>query len=76
MGTISATSGWESTGFGALDPQKVMRVAIPSVTLLTLGVQMGLSSFFLSILWLKRSKNQLELPSLSNDDDQSKSNAA
>lgn len=76
IGTISATSGWESTGFGALDPQKVMRVAIPSVTLLTLGVQMGLSSFFLSILWLKRSKNQLKLPSLSSGDDQSKSNAA
>jgi hypothetical protein len=39
---------------GNLDPIRTMRVVIPSVTALTLGFEIILSSFFLSILGIKR----------------------
>ncbi len=37
---------WAKGGFGDLDYSNTMRVAIPSVTLLSLGVQTGFLSFF------------------------------
>jgi glycosyltransferase involved in cell wall biosynthesis len=43
---------WETESFGALDPVAIMRIAIPAVTTLALGVQMAFSSFFLSVLGL------------------------
>jgi len=46
--------GWRATGFGALDPRITMRQVIPSVVLLTLGVQTVFASFFLSVLTLRR----------------------
>lgn len=52
--SIYAFSSWGSHSFGALDPSKIMRLVIPSATALTLGCQMVLSSFFLSILSLRR----------------------
>ncbi|MCS7034941.1 MAG: glycosyltransferase family 2 protein [Phycisphaerae bacterium] len=45
---------WRSQGFGAVDPSRVMRMVIPSVMMLTLGVQIIFGSFFLSILGLRR----------------------
>ena len=53
-GAIYALSGWGTRSFGNLDPTRTMRVVIPSVTFLTLGVEIILSSFFLSILGMKR----------------------
>jgi len=53
-GAIYALSGWGTRSFGNLDPTRTMRVVIPSVTSLTLGVEIILSSFFLSILGMKR----------------------
>ena len=53
-GSALATIGWSRIGFGALDPSRTMRVAISSVLLLILGMQVCLSSFFLSVLGLKR----------------------
>ena len=41
---------WQGTGFGKLDPRVTMREAIPSVVLLSLGLQTIFASFFLSIL--------------------------
>jgi glycosyltransferase involved in cell wall biosynthesis len=54
LGTGFAFFQWEATQFGALNPAKTMQIVIPSVTSLGLGVQVMLSSFFLSVLALKR----------------------
>jgi len=53
-GSIYALSGWGRTSFGSLEPTHTMRIVIPSVTALTLGLEISLSSFFLSILGMKR----------------------
>jgi glycosyltransferase involved in cell wall biosynthesis len=53
-GTLYAFSSWASSAFGPQNPSHLMRVAIPSVLSLALGTQTILSSFFLSILGLKR----------------------
>lgn len=45
---------WRLVGFSALDYQRSMRIALPGVLFLTLGVQLILSSFFLSILGMRR----------------------
>lgn len=52
--SIYALSYWSFTHFGPLDPSRTLRLVIPAATLLTLGLQTVLSSFFLSILGLKR----------------------
>lgn len=54
VGSILAVSGWFKQGFGNLDPQHMLRVVMPAVFSLTLGVQVVCSSFFLSILGLRR----------------------
>jgi hypothetical protein len=41
---------WEATGFGNVDPSRLMRVAIPSSLLMTLGVEIALASFFLAFI--------------------------
>jgi glycosyltransferase involved in cell wall biosynthesis len=51
VGSIWAVSHWEQETFGALDARQMLRVIMPSVTL---GVQITCSSFFLSILGLRR----------------------
>lgn len=53
-GAVYALSGWGARSFGPLDPTRTMRVVIPSVTAITLGFEIILSSFFLSILGMKR----------------------
>jgi glycosyltransferase involved in cell wall biosynthesis len=45
---------WQASGFGPLNAQETLRVAIPSVTLAVLGSQIVLSSFVLSFLGLRR----------------------
>jgi len=64
VGTVAMLSGvallvvsilqWRAAGFGNLDYEKTMRWVIPGVTLTALGFQTILSSFFLSILGLRR----------------------
>jgi glycosyltransferase involved in cell wall biosynthesis len=44
---------WSSAHFGNLNPAKALRIVIPGVVCLTLGVQVILSSFFLSVLGLE-----------------------
>jgi glycosyltransferase involved in cell wall biosynthesis len=47
-------SYWRSHAFGPLDPDKTLRVVVPGFVSLTLGVQIVLSSFFLSVLGMRR----------------------
>lgn len=53
-GTGFALTGWSEQGFGNLDPDHILRIVMPSVFSLTLGVQIVCGSFFLSILGLRR----------------------
>ena len=53
-GSIFAVSGWARESFGALDIEHTLRIVMPSVFALTMGVQITFSSFFLSILGLRR----------------------
>jgi len=53
-GSVWAVSHWARESFGGLDPRQMLRVVMPSVFALTLGVQITTSSFFLSILGLRR----------------------
>src|SRR5919202_5902616 len=54
VGSFLSLTIWSETAFGTLDPFKTLRLVIPSITCLTVGLQMVLSSFFLSVLSLKR----------------------
>ncbi|MEG4634445.1 glycosyltransferase family 2 protein [Microcoleus sp. AR_TQ3_B6] len=54
VGSFLSLTIWRETAFGSLDPSKTLRLVIPSLTCLTVGLQMVLSSFFLSVLGLKR----------------------
>jgi hypothetical protein len=51
---VAAIGEWSAAGFGPLDYARTMRRVIPGVTLSALGVQTILSSFFLSILGMRR----------------------
>jgi glycosyltransferase involved in cell wall biosynthesis len=53
-GSVLAVSEWGKTNFGALDPSHMLRLILPSVFSLMLGVEIICSSFFLSILRLRR----------------------
>jgi glycosyltransferase involved in cell wall biosynthesis len=52
--SLYALSFWSATDFGPLDPTRTLRLVIPAITLIALGLQTVLSSFFLSILGLER----------------------
>jgi glycosyltransferase involved in cell wall biosynthesis len=59
IGAAMATGAfysWSIRGFGSLSPQQMLRWVIPAGTLLALGFQTVLGSFFFSILGLKTSK--------------------
>lgn len=53
-GSIYSLGFWGARHFGAIDPSQVLRMIIPAITSLTIGCQVILSSFFLSILGMKR----------------------
>ena len=53
-GSIYAVKFWNAHAFGALQPSETLRLIIPAVTALTIGCQTVLSSFFMSILGLRR----------------------
>jgi glycosyltransferase involved in cell wall biosynthesis len=57
MGTAASVYAfgiWGQHNFGSLNPAETMPIVIPGVTCLALGIQTIFSSFFLSILGLKR----------------------
>lgn len=45
---------WQQAKFGNLDYKEILRVVVPSATLILLGTQLLFSSFFLGILKIKR----------------------
>lgn len=51
---VAAVLIWWDAQFGNLDYSKTMRVVVPGATLTALGFQTILSSFFMSVLGLKR----------------------
>jgi glycosyltransferase involved in cell wall biosynthesis len=52
--SLYALSSWRGRSFGPLNPTEMLRIVVPAVTLLSLGFQVLFSSFFLSVLGLKR----------------------
>jgi glycosyltransferase involved in cell wall biosynthesis len=52
--SIYAVSSWRAQLFGPLNPSYMLRLVIPAALLIQLGVQTVLSSFFLSVLGLRR----------------------
>lgn len=53
-GAIYALHVWQAQAFGPLIPTRVMRIIIPAGVSLSLGCQIALSSFFLSLLGMGR----------------------
>ena len=51
---VAAVWHWYNLNFGNLDYAQTMRWVIPGMLLTALGVQTVLSSFFISILGMKR----------------------
>ena len=54
VATLYAVRVWGVHHFGALDPAQMLRVVIPAALSLTLGFEVVLCSFFLSVLGLRR----------------------
>jgi hypothetical protein len=52
--SLYAVRLWSFTAFGPLDPATMLRIIIPAVVSLALGCQIVMSSFFLSVLGLRR----------------------
>lgn len=53
VATILALVLWGQSSFGALDPQHIMRLTIPALTCMAVGVQMIFGGFFIGILNIK-----------------------
>jgi len=51
---LQSVNQWRAAGFGPLDYARTMRWVIPGMTLFTLGFQTIMSSFFASILGMRR----------------------
>ena len=45
---------WKHSSFGVLDPARTLRIIVPAITCLIIGVQIVFSSLFLSVLGLRR----------------------
>lgn len=52
-GSVYAFIVWGRTSFGPLDPFLIMRITIPSLTFLAVGIQIVFASFFMSVLEIK-----------------------
>jgi glycosyltransferase involved in cell wall biosynthesis len=57
--SVYAFGAWGEQSFGPLDAGRMLRVVIPAVTALALGGQVALSSFFLSVLLLRRRRPEV-----------------
>lgn len=51
---LTAVNDWRESGYGALEYAKTMRLVVPGSTLTALGFQTVLSSFFVSMLGMRR----------------------
>ena len=52
--SLFAIGVWGQVSFGGLNPSQMLRLIVPALVALMLGCQIILSSFFLSVLMLKR----------------------
>jgi len=52
--SLYAVASWRSHHFGPLDSSQMLRLTLPAAVSMTLGVQISIASFFLSVLRLKR----------------------
>ena len=52
--SVVAVREWSQHAFGPLEPSRILRLIIPAILALTLGCQVVLGSFFLSVLGLRR----------------------
>ena len=52
-GSVHAVMSWEGEAFGPQRPQELMRIVVPSLTAILVGMQLVFASFFLSVLQLK-----------------------
>lgn len=55
-GIIAVVVAWGAVDFGGLQVRAIMRVLVPAVTAVTVGVQLVIASFFKGILNLKTAK--------------------
>lgn len=55
--SIYGFSIWSKENFGALNVTKTLRIIIPAVSIIVIGIQIILFSFFFSILGLRNEKN-------------------
>jgi glycosyltransferase involved in cell wall biosynthesis len=53
-GSVYSFYIWQQAKFGRLDYKEILRIVIPSATLILLGTQLLFSSFFLGILKIRR----------------------
>lgn len=65
--SLYAVGKWGAQHFGDLDPVRAMRLIIPAVFSLTLGGQIMLSSFFLSVLLLGQAPEPAEASERNSD---------
>jgi glycosyltransferase involved in cell wall biosynthesis len=54
VGSFYSFYKWQQAKFGNLEYKEILRIVIPSVTLILLGTQLLFSSFFLGIIRIKR----------------------
>jgi hypothetical protein len=65
--SLLAVGSWGAVHFGSLDPERSLRLVIPAALSLTLGFEVMFSSFFLSVLGMKRKGFLLPGASLQSD---------
>ena len=51
--TIAAFCLWGKAGFGGLSPESMMRITIPAMLFIVVGIEMVFASFFIGILHIK-----------------------
>ncbi len=51
--TVVAFCLWGKTGFGGLSPEVMMRITIPAMLLIVVGIELVFGSFFIGILHIK-----------------------
>ena len=51
--TIVAFCIWGNSGFGGLSPESMMRITIPAMLLIVIGIEVIFGSFFIGILHIK-----------------------
>ncbi len=54
VGSVYAVIYWGKHSFGEINPESLLRIVVPSVLAMTLGAQVALSGFFLSLLMMRR----------------------